>query len=131
MDQLVSPKFKRRDPSLPKGRQILDKDLDDIAALIGDIPYRRDMVIEALHLIQDARGHITATAIAALAELFRMAQVEVYEVASFYHHFDIVLEGDTPPPKLTIRVCDGLSCEMAGAKRLANILHETLGKKYA
>ena len=115
MDQLAPAKFKRRDPSLPKGRQVSDADVAGIEALLGEMPRRRDMVIEALHVIQDTRGHISANAIAALAEVFRLAQVEVYEVASFYDHFDVVREGETPPPPVTIRVPTGVSEEIAGA----------------
>ena len=118
MNQIAPVTFERRDPSLPKGRQISDEDVADIAALLGDLPRRPDMLIEALHVIQDTRGHLSARALAALAELFRLSQVEVFEVASFYYHFDIVKDGETPPPPLTIRVCDGLSCEIAGAKEL-------------
>ncbi|MEM8577265.1 MAG: NADH-ubiquinone oxidoreductase-F iron-sulfur binding region domain-containing protein [Pseudomonadota bacterium] len=115
MDQIAPATFKRRDPSLPKGRQTSDHDVAELDALLGEMPRRRDMVIEALHVIQDARGHITATTIAALAELFRLAQVEVYEVASFYDHFDVVREGEVPPPPVTIRVPTGVSEEIAGA----------------
>ena len=115
MDQITPSKFKRRDPSLPKGRQISDANVDTIKSLLGKLPYRKDMVIEALHLIQDRYGHISATYIAALAELFRLAQVEVYEVASFYHHFDVIKEGEIPPPPVTIRVSTCVSCEIAGA----------------
>ncbi|MEM1301426.1 MAG: NADH-ubiquinone oxidoreductase-F iron-sulfur binding region domain-containing protein [Pseudomonadota bacterium] len=115
MDQLAPAKFQRRDPSLPKGRQISDADVAGIEDLLGDMPRRRDMVIEALHVIQDTRGYISANAIAALAEVFRLAQVEVYEVASFYDHFDVIRDGDTPPPPVTIRVPTGVSEEIAGA----------------
>ena len=118
MDQLAPAKFKRRDPSLPKGRQISDEDVAEIAELLAGMPRRRDMVIEALHVIQDSFGYISATRIAALAELFRLAQVEVYEVASFYHHFDVVKEGEAPPPPVTIRVSTCVSCELAGAYEL-------------
>lgn len=118
MDQIAPARGKRRDPSLPKGRQISDEDVADIAALLGDMPLRRDLLIEALHLIQDARGHLSARALAAVAELFRMAQAEVYEVASFYHHFDVVKEGETPPPPVTIRVSTGVTEEMMGAFEL-------------
>ncbi|MEO0729044.1 MAG: NAD(P)H-dependent oxidoreductase subunit E [Pseudomonadota bacterium] len=118
MDARAPKRFENRDPSLPKGRQVDEVALVEVADLIGDLPRRRDLLIEALHLIQDGVGYITTQHIAALAELFRLAQVEVYEVASFYHHFDVVREGTTPPPPLTIRVCDGLSCEMAGARDL-------------
>ncbi|MEJ8562333.1 NAD(P)H-dependent oxidoreductase subunit E [Yoonia sp. GPGPB17] len=122
MDQIAPAKFKRRDPSLPKGRQISDANVADVAALLGNMPRRRDLLIEALHIIQDTRGHITATAIAALAELFRLAQVEVYEVVSFYDHFDVVREGETPPPPVTIRVPTGVSEELAGAFDLIDAL---------
>jgi len=118
MDQVAPEKFKRRDPSLPKGRQVSDEHVDRVANIIGDLPRRRDMVIEALHLFQDKQGHITAADITALAELFRMAPVEIFEVASFYHHFDIVKEGETPPPPVTIRVATGVTEEMFGAYQL-------------
>lgn len=120
--QTASITFKRRDPSLPKGRQISDQDLQDISKLLADMPRRTDMVIEALHVIQDSRGHISATAIAALAELFRLAQAEVFEVASFYHHFDIVREGEAIPAPVTIRVSTCVSCELAGAYALIDQL---------
>ncbi len=122
MNQIARAKFKKRDPSLPKGRQISDADVDAIAGLLGDMPRRRDMVIEALHVIQDTYGHISATNIAALAELFRLAQVEVFEVASFYDHFDVVREGEIPPPPITIRVASGATEEMQGALDLIDDL---------
>ncbi|MEP3245535.1 MAG: NAD(P)H-dependent oxidoreductase subunit E [Sneathiella sp.] len=116
---------KKRDVSLPKGRQVDDKALEEVSNILGDLPLRRDLLIEALHLIQDERGHLSARHLAALAELHRLSQAEVYEVASFYHHFDIVKEDEKAPAPLTIRVCDGLSCEMAGAKQLITDLSET------
>ena len=79
-------------------------------ALLGDRPRRRDLLIEHLHLIQDRYGHLSAAHLAALAEEMRLAQAEVYEVATFYAHFDVVKEGETPPPPVTVRVCDSLSC---------------------
>ncbi len=108
-------KSQKRDVSLPKGRQVEDTALAEVAMLLGDMERRSDLLIEALHLIQDGIGCLHARHLAALAELFRMAQVEVFEVASFYHHFDIVKEGEDAPAPLTVRVCDGLSCAMAGA----------------
>ena len=102
----------------PKGRQVADEALAEVRALLGDRPRRRDLLIEHLHLIQDAYGHLSAAHLAALAEEMRLAQTEVYEVATFYAHFDVVKEGETPPPALTIRVCDSLSCELAGAQQL-------------
>ncbi len=102
----------------PKGRQVDDAALAEIQALLGERPRRRDLLIEHLHLIQDAHGHLSAAHIRALAEEMRMSMAEIYEVASFYAHFDVVKEDETPPPALTIRVCDSLSCEMAGAETL-------------
>ena len=82
----------------------------------------RDLLIEHLHLIQDKYGHISAAHLAALAAEMKLSQTEVYEVATFYAHFDVVKEGETPPPPVTVRVCDSLSCAMAGADRLLNDL---------
>jgi len=110
----------------PKGRQVDDFALADIRALLGDQSRRRDLLIEFLHLVQDAYGHLSAAHLAALADEMRLAQTEVYEVATFYAHFDVVKEGDTPPPALTIRVCDSLSCEMAGAAALEQALQDGL-----
>jgi formate dehydrogenase len=108
----------------PKGRQYEDSALAEIRALLGDRPRRRDLLIEFLHLIQDEHGHLSAAHLRALAEEMRMAQAEVYEVATFYAHFDVVKEGETPPPALTIRVCDSLSCELAGAQALLAALKD-------
>ena len=102
----------------PKGRQLDDQAWGAVRDLLGDGPRRRDLLIEYLHAIQDNFGHISAAHIRALAEELRTAQAEIYEVASFYAHFDVVREGETPPPDLTIRVCDSLSCELAGAEQL-------------
>jgi formate dehydrogenase len=110
----------------PKGRQSTEQALADIRALLGDRPRRRDLLIEYLHLIQDTHGHLSAEHLCALAEEMRMAQAEVYEVATFYAHFDVVKEGETPPPALTIRVCDSLSCELAGAQQLRAALEDGL-----
>lgn len=110
----------------PKGRQVGDDALEQVRALLGDRPRRRDLLIEYLHLVQDAYGHLSADHIAALADEMRMAQAEVYEVATFYAHFDVVRAGEAPPPALTIRVCDSLSCEMAGAEDLQKALVDGL-----
>ncbi len=110
----------------PKGRQFTDEAQAEIVRLLGDRPRRRDLLIEFLHLIQDAHGHISADHIAALAVEMRIGQAEVYETATFYAHFDVVKEGETPPPALTIRVCDSLSCEMAGAQQLQQALEDGL-----
>ncbi|MET4102420.1 NADH:ubiquinone oxidoreductase subunit F (NADH-binding)/NADH:ubiquinone oxidoreductase subunit E [Roseovarius sp. MBR-78] len=110
----------------PKGRQLEDSAWDEVRALLGDGPRRRDLLIEYLHLIQDRFGHLSAAHLRALAEEMRIAQAEVYEVATFYAHFDVVKEGEAPPPALTIRVCDSLSCELAGAQALKLALEEGL-----
>jgi len=110
----------------PKGRQVDDAALADVRALLDDRPRRRDLLIEHLHLIQDRYGHLSVQHLNALADEMRMAQTEVYEVATFYAHFDVVKDGDVPPPALTIRVCDSLSCELAGAQALKSALEDGL-----
>ena len=106
----------------PKGRQLEDQAWEDVKALLASHPRRSDLLIEFLHLIQDAYGHLSAAHLRALAEELRLSMAEVYEVATFYAHFDVVKEGETPPPALTIRVCDSLSCELAGAQALKSAL---------
>src|SRR5258708_8595528 len=101
-----------------KGRQVDPKAQEEIQALLGEAPRRADLLIEHLHRIQDRYGHLSAAHLAALAREMRLSLTEVYEVATFYHHFDVVKEGEAPPPALTVRVCDSLSCELAGAVRL-------------
>ena len=110
----------------PKGRALEDEALADVQALLGDRPRRRDLLIEHLHLIQDHAGHLSAAHLRALAEEMRLSMAEIYEVATFYAHFDVVKEGETPPPALTIRVCDSLSCELAGADALRAALEDGL-----
>ena len=119
---------RQRKRQAPKGRRVDAGALEDVQRLLGHESRRRDLLIEHLHKIQDSFGHLSAAHLAALAQEMRLAQTEVFEVASFYHHFDIVKEGDTAPPALTVRVCDGLSCEMAGARDLLARLPELLGK---
>ena len=114
--------------AFPKGRQTDPSALKDVQTLLKDRPRRRDLLIEFLHLIQDRFGHVSAAHLAALASEMRMAQAEVYEVATFYHHFDVVKEGETAPPEITIRVCDSLSCEMAGAKDILKALGDRAPK---
>ncbi|MEC9470212.1 MAG: NAD(P)H-dependent oxidoreductase subunit E [Pseudomonadota bacterium] len=111
-----------RKPSQPKGRQLEDTALDEVRNLLGDEPRRRDLLIEHLHKIQDAFGCLEARHLRALADEMRLSQAEVYEVASFYHHFDIVREGDAKPAPLTIRVCDSVACALKGADALAAAL---------
>ena len=109
-----------------KGRQFDDAALADVQALLGDQPRRRDLLIEFLHLVQDKFGCLSAAHMRALAEEMRLSQAEVYEVATFYAHFDVVKEGEASPPDLTIRVCDSLSCELAGAQQLLAALESGL-----
>lgn len=111
-----------RGRSVPKGRALVPGAVEDIQELLGDRPRRHDLLIEFLHLVQDRYGHLSAAHLHALADELRLSMAEVFEVASFYAHFDIVKEGDTPPPPVTIRVCDSLSCEMAGAQTLLDAL---------
>ena len=110
----------------PKGRQLEDQAWAEVCALLADRPRRRDLLIEHLHLIQDHYGHLSARHLRALAEEMRLPMAEIYEVATFYAHFDVVKEGETPPPALTIRVCDSLSCELAGAQQLKRELENGL-----
>ncbi len=106
----------------PKGRQYEDDALADVLALLGERPRNRDLLIEFLHLIQDEYGHLSARHLRALAHEMRLSMAEIWEVASFYAHFDPVKEGEAPPPALTIRVCDSLSCELAGSEALFDAL---------
>src|ERR1700742_4613492 len=120
IEQTSAPtgRTRNRPRRTPKGRQIDPTAAAEVAALLLDRPRRRDLLIEHLHLIQDHYGHISAAHPAARAAEMKLAQTEVYEVASFYAHFDVVKEGQTPPPPVTVRVCDSLSCAMAGSGRL-------------
>jgi formate dehydrogenase beta subunit len=118
----------RRDRG-PKGRALDDAALAEIRSLLGDRPRRRDLLIEFLHLIQDRWGFLSASRLRALAEELRLSQAEVYEVASFYDHFDVVKEGETPPPPLTIRVCGSISCALAGAEGLIHSLQAAADPK--
>ena len=110
-----------------KGRTLDPAALADVQALLGDAPRRADLLIELLHRLQDRFGHISAAHLVALASEMKLAQAEVYEVATFYHHFDVVKEGETPPPALTVRVCETLSCQMAGGAALRTALERTCG----
>jgi formate dehydrogenase len=118
---------RRRPPRTPKGRQVDPRALDEVRALLGDRERRRDLLIEHLHLIQDRYGHLSAAHLAALAQEMKLALTEVYEVATFYAHFDVVKESEAPPPAVTVRVCDSLSCAMAGGEHLLRELPNRLG----
>jgi formate dehydrogenase len=116
-------KKKRRGP---KGHSVDLRALEEIQTLLNDEPRQRDLLIEHLHKIQDQYQHISSKHLVALAHEMNLAPAEVYEVASFYHHFDVVKEGQIPPPSLTIRVCESVSCEMAGAHNLLEALENGL-----
>jgi formate dehydrogenase len=119
---------KQRKRQAPKGRRVDPAALAEVQGLLQEASRKPDMLIEHLHKIQDRFGHLSAAHLAALAQEMGLAQTEVYEVATFYHHFDVVKEGQTAPAALTVRVCDGLSCEMAGAKDLLAKLPALLGR---
>ncbi len=125
----------RKMRSRPKGRAVDPQALEEVRKLLDDgrratgvDPRRRDLLVENLHRIQDTRGHLSAAHLAALAQEMSLSMTEVYEVATFYHHFDVVREGEAAPAALTVRVCDSLSCEMAGAKDLLAKLPAILGR---
>jgi formate dehydrogenase len=111
-----------------KGRQVDPQALAEVQALLGDAPRRADLLIEHLHKINDRYGHLSANHLAALAKEMRLAYAEVYEVATFYHHFEVVKEGQDAPPAITVRVCDSIACELAGARDLLEKLPSILGK---
>ena len=119
---------RRRPRRIPKGRQVDPTALDDVRALLGSRERRRDLLIEHLHLIQDRYGHLSAAHLAALAAEMKLALAEVYEVATFYAHFDVVKEDEAAPPTVTVRVCDSLSCAMRGAEHLLRDLPGKLGR---
>ena len=136
MNQLVIPiavegASRQRKRQAPKGRRVDATALAEVCSLLGNEPPRRDLLIEYLHLINDRFGQLSAQHLAALAQELRLAQTEVYEVATFYHHFEVVKEGEDghapAAAALTVRVCDGLSCEMAGAQQLLERLPALLG----
>jgi formate dehydrogenase len=111
---------------VPKGRQLDPVALDEVRRTLGDMPRRRDLLIEQLHLIQEAFGHLSAAHLRALAEEMRLPETEVYETATFYAHFDVVREGEEPPPSITVRVCDSLTCAMHGGEKLLADVAATL-----
>src|SRR5690242_4331605 len=110
--------MKTKTRPIPKGRAVDAKALAEVQDLLGDAPRRRDLLIEHLHRINDRFGHLPAAHLAALAQDMGLALTEVYEVATFYHHFEVVKEGEAAPPRLTVRVCDSIACELAGAREL-------------
>ena len=120
-------KRKKSSRGKTKGRIVDLNSLVEVQNLLGDASRQRDLLIEHLHKIQDSYGHLSAAHLTALAHEMRLSTTEVYEVASFYHHFDVIREGDVAPPGLTVRVCDSVSCEMAGCEELIAALESSLG----
>src|SRR6185437_204832 len=119
-DTVAIPVSKIRRPRpVPKGRPVDPVAREEVAKLLQGAPLDAEYLIENLHRIQDRFGHLSAAHLNALAELMKLAMTEVYEVATFYHHFDVIKEGEALPPPVTVRVCNSLSCEMAGASKLA------------
>jgi formate dehydrogenase beta subunit len=111
----------------PKGRHVNAEALADVRRLLGDAPRDRSLLIEYLHRIQDARGCLPASYLVALAQEMQLSMTEVYETATFYHHFDVVDAEQAPPPPITVRVCETLSCKMAGADALREALAAHVG----
>ena len=129
MNQVVIPiKDERKLRSTIKGRTPDPKALAEVRALLAFEPRRRDLLIEYLHRIQDRYAQLSAAHLAALAAEMKLSMAEVYEVATFYHHFDVVKEGDAAPAAITVRVCESLACEMAGAGELLAKLPRILGR---
>ena len=105
------------------------EDLDFLEGLLHPIELRRDLLIEHLHIIQDHYGFLSEKNLTLLSKLLKISKVEVYEVASFYAHFDIVKNDEVPPPNMTIRVCNSLSCELSGSSELEAQLLENYNSK--
>mgnify|MGYP002631698589 CR=1 FL=1 len=112
----------------PKGRQLDSDAHDDILALLGDRSRQKDLLIEYLHLIQDKYRCLAPDHLVALAHEMRLSLAEIYETATFYAHFDLLGDDEPAPPEITIRVCDSIACEMAGAEALIDGLAGLAGK---
>jgi formate dehydrogenase len=125
---MKNPNTKRnRLPGRAKGRAVDPIARDEVLEAIDGISRTADQLIECLHRLQDAHGYLSSQHLVALADVLRLAPTEVYEVATFYHHFDVVREGETPPPPLTVRVCNSVTCEMFGATQLLGALQKGFG----
>lgn len=123
----ISPdQITRKKRKGPKGHAVDLAALEQVQSLLGDESRQHDLLIEHLHKIQDHYQHISSKHLVALGHEMKLSPAEVFEVASFYHHFDVVKEGQTPPPPLTVRVCESLSCAMAGADELLTALEDGL-----
>ena len=120
----IKSKLKKNKKLRQRGRKVNFEIRDELINLLKVNSYRRDHLIEYLHVIQDNKGHINEDFMAALADLMEISQTEVYEVATFYHHFDIIKSDQKKPPALTVRVCDSVTCEINGANELAQNLDD-------
>jgi len=120
----IKSKLKKNKKLRQRGRKVNFEIRDELINLLKVNSYRRDHLIEYLHVIQDNKGHINEDFMAALADLLEISQTEVYEVATFYHHFDIIKSDQKKPPALTVRVCDSVTCEINGANELAQNLDD-------
>ena len=133
MSELVRPRHPGRGRAqhrfAPKGRQVSPKTVSDVKSIIGHSPVRRDLLVEYLHALQDHYGGLHSDHLAALAQIMCLPLAEVYETATFYAHFTIIAEDENPPPPITVRVCDSLTCEMFGAQQLLAELQEEMGKR--
>jgi formate dehydrogenase len=129
MNDVVIPLRALQRRAHPKGRAVDPRAAAEVRTLLGDLPGSRDLLIEHLHKLQDHYGHLSSAHLAALAAEMRLSAVEVYEVASFYHHFDIVKDSGAAPAAVTVRVCESLSCQMENASQLLEKLPKILGKK--
>ena len=131
MSEIVRPRHPGRGRAqhrfVPKGRQVSPKTVSDVKSIIGHSPVRRDLLVEYLHTLQDHYGGLHSDDLAALAQIMRLPLAEVYETATFYAHFTIIAEDENPPPPITVRVCDSLTCEMFGAQQLLAELQEEMG----
>jgi formate dehydrogenase len=120
---------KKKVKTKPKGRMVDPAALEEVKSLLGESPDKRDMLIEYLHRIQDGEGSLSQRHLTALADLMTLPMAEVWEVATFYDHFDCIKDGDKPPPPVTIRICDGLSCQLGGAEALLSQVADLNDKK--
>ncbi|MEQ9350129.1 MAG: NAD(P)H-dependent oxidoreductase subunit E, partial [Alphaproteobacteria bacterium] len=118
---------RRHTRPVPRGRQVDPRAQDEVRGLLGDGPRRRDLLIEYLHRLQDHYHCLPASRLAALAHEMRLSLTEVYEVATFYAHFDVVDEQDEPLPEITVRVCDSLTCSLYGGDDLLANLQKAHG----
>ena len=120
----IKRKLQKKKKLRNRGRKVNFEVRDQLVKLLEVSSYRRDHLIEYLHIIQDSQGHINEEFMTALANLLKISQTEVYEVATFYHHFDIIKGDEKIPPSLTVRVCDSVTCEINGANELAQNLDD-------